>query len=216
MWPRLNFVDKPAPHIASIAIKILAKVLQAEFPEAAKELQEWTYVDDIGGSRPTTVEAKHVTSSIDEVLGKGQFQIKAWHSNKQEVDQANDEWFTDLLGHRWDKQEDTFSLQKDSVVRLRTCLTPLGKVCDPIGLVAPVTQILNWSARARECWIWLGRHHPRSNLAKMKGEQTNYVLTSYLQVWLKTEAYRGNWSTSSTWLCRWRRTGVWCYHFPLL
>ena len=44
-WLRLNFGDKPAPDIASNAIKILAKASQVEFPEAAKELEERTYVD---------------------------------------------------------------------------------------------------------------------------------------------------------------------------
>ena len=129
-WLRLNFGDKPAPDIASNAINTLAKASQREFPEAAKA-QERTYVDDIGGSRLTAAEGKHVTTTIDEVLGKGQFQIKAWHSNSQEVDQTSGERYTDLLGHKWDKQEHTFSLKKDSVVRKkedfteRSCLTLL-------------------------------------------------------------------------------------------
>ena len=109
-WLRLDFGDKPAPDIASNAINILAKASQLEFPEAAKELQERTYVDDIGGSRSTAAVAKHVTTTIDEVLGKGQFQIKAWHSNSPAVDQTSSERYTDLLGHKWDKQEDTFAL----------------------------------------------------------------------------------------------------------
>ena len=75
-WPRLNFGDKPAPDIASNAINIQAKVSQAEFPEAAKQLRERTYVDDIGGSRPTTVEAKHVTSSIDGYLEIDSFRLR--------------------------------------------------------------------------------------------------------------------------------------------
>ena len=77
-WLRLNCGDKPAPDIVSNAINTLAKASQREFPEAAKELQERTYVDDIGGFRPTAAEVKHVTTTVDEVLGKGQFQIKAW------------------------------------------------------------------------------------------------------------------------------------------
>ena len=116
-WLRLNFGDKPAPDIASNSINILAKALQLEFPEAAKELQERTYVDDIGRSRSTAPEAKHVTTTVEEVLGKGQFQIKAWHSNSPEVDQTSGERYTDLLGHKWDKQEDTFAVKKESVVR---------------------------------------------------------------------------------------------------
>ena len=99
-WLRLNFGDKPAPGIASNAMNTLAKASQLEFPEAAKELQERTYVDDIGGSRPTAGEAKHVTTTINKVLGKGQFQIKAWHSTSQEVDQTSGERYTDWLGHK--------------------------------------------------------------------------------------------------------------------
>ena len=44
-----------------------------EFQEAAKELLEHTYVDDIGGSKPTVDEAVQVTCGIDKILGKGQF-----------------------------------------------------------------------------------------------------------------------------------------------
>lgn len=145
-WLRLNFGDKPAPDIASNAIKILAKASQVEFPEAAKELEERTYVDDIRGSRPFTEELKHVTSTIDKVLAKGQFQIKVCHSNNPEVDQTSgDERFTDLLGHCWDKHEDTFCLRKDPVVKVyedftkRSCLALLAQVWDPNGLVARVT-----------------------------------------------------------------------------
>ena len=37
-WLRLNFSDKPAPDIATNAIDTLAKLSQAEFPEAAREV----------------------------------------------------------------------------------------------------------------------------------------------------------------------------------
>lgn len=127
-WLRLNFGYKPAPNIASNAINILAKVSQDEFPKAAKELQEQVYIDDISGSRPTTVEAKHVASIIDQVLGKGHFQIKAWHSNRLEVVQSSDVCSTDLLGHRWDKQGQGFGCETDEDFTKTICLTtPLPK-----------------------------------------------------------------------------------------
>jgi len=80
-WLRLNFGDKPAPDIATNAINTPAKLSQAEFPEAAKEVQEHVYVDDVGGSRETTEKVKQMTNGIDAILKKGHFQIKAWHSN---------------------------------------------------------------------------------------------------------------------------------------
>ncbi|KAK3696586.1 hypothetical protein QZH41_005861 [Actinostola sp. cb2023] len=144
-WLRLNFGDKPAPDIAANSINTLAKVSQTEFPEAAKELQEHAYVDDIGGSRPNVTEAKQITEDIDTILAKGQFQIKAWHSNSKEIDQSEGEQSTDLLGHKWDKQQDTFSFKKSEIVfqskdfSKRSCLALLTQLWDPIGLVSPVT-----------------------------------------------------------------------------
>ena len=85
----LSFGDKPAPDIATNAINTLAKLSQAEFPEAAKEVQDHVYIDDIGGSRETTAKAKQITNDIDTILKKGHLQIKAWHSNGTEIDQSN-------------------------------------------------------------------------------------------------------------------------------
>ena len=75
-WLRLNFGDKPAPDIATNAINTLAKLSKAEFPEAAEELRQHVYVDDIGGSRETVTKVKQIVSRIDAVLAKGNFQIK--------------------------------------------------------------------------------------------------------------------------------------------
>ena len=156
-WLRLNFSDKPAPDIATNAINVLAKASQVEFPEASKDLEKQKYVDDTGGSRPFTEEVKHITSTIGKMLAKGQFQVKACHSNSPEVDQTSgDERFTDLLGHRWDKHEDTFCLKKDSVVKVnedfakRGCVALVVQVWDPIGLVVPVTP--KFRIVLRELW----------------------------------------------------------------
>ncbi|XP_068716891.1 uncharacterized protein [Montipora capricornis] len=48
-WQGLNFGDKPAPDIS--CVNTLAKLAENEFPEAAKEIRENSYVDNIGGSK---------------------------------------------------------------------------------------------------------------------------------------------------------------------
>ena len=63
-WRRLNFGDKPAPDIASNAINYLAKVSQVEFPDAAQELQDHAYVDDIAGSKSNSTEAKNIIKEM--------------------------------------------------------------------------------------------------------------------------------------------------------
>lgn len=142
-WLRLNFGYKPAPDVATNAINTLAKLSNAEFPEAAGELRQHVYVDDIGGSRETVTKAKQIISHIDAVLAKGNFQIKTWHSNEAEIDQSNGERFTDLLGLSWHKQLDTFTFKKNDLGELdvltkRRCLGLVGQLWDPIGLVLPV------------------------------------------------------------------------------
>ncbi len=115
-WLRLSFGDKPAPDIASNSMKVLAKASQVEEPQAATELLQHVYVDDVGGSCSTVQEAKRVITGIDAILESGKFEIKTWHSNKKEIDQTQNERFTDLLGHKWDKELDKFTFKKEEVL----------------------------------------------------------------------------------------------------
>lgn len=154
-WLRLNLGNNPAPDIATNAINTLAKLSQAEFLEAAKEVQDHVYVDDIGGSRETTAKAKQITNDIDTILKKGHFQIKTWHSNETEIDRSNGERHTDLLGLRWDKQTDKFTLKKGELGQLdvpakRRCLGLVGQLWDPIGLVLSV--VIKFRINLQELW----------------------------------------------------------------
>ena len=155
-WLRLSFGDKPAPDIASNSIKVLAKASQVEEPEAATELLRHVYVDDVGGSCSTIQDAKRVTTGIDAILENGKFEIKAWHSNRKEIDQSQNERFTDLLGHKWDKELDKFTLKKAEVTRKfeaftkRSCLATLAQLWDPIGLISPVT--IKFRIDLQELW----------------------------------------------------------------
>ena len=155
-WLRLSFGNKPAPDIATNSINMLAKTSQDILPEAADELLHHAYVDDIAGSREQTSQAKQVTEDIDKILAKGCFQIKAWHSNVKDIDQSDEEETVDILGHRWNKTDDTFSFKKDEIVSIqdvltkRHCLSLLAKLWDPIGLVTPVT--IKFRIELQELW----------------------------------------------------------------
>ena len=141
----MSFGDKPAPDVASNSIKVLAKASQVDEPQAVTELVQHVYVDDVGGSCSTVQEAKRVITGIDAVLESGKFEIKTWHSNKKEIDQTQNERFTDLLGHKWDKELDKFTFKKSEVLcklgafTKRSCLAILAQLWDPIGLISPVT-----------------------------------------------------------------------------
>ena len=143
-WVRLNFGDKPAPDIASSSIHFLANMSKEEFQAAAEVLHKQSYVDDIGGSCKDSSSVKQITTEIDAILNKGQFNIKEWHSNHKKVDQSG-ERYTSFLGHKWDKEKDTMLFKKDKVVMAteniskRNCLACVAQLWDPIGLLASVT-----------------------------------------------------------------------------
>ena len=140
-WKRLNFGDKPAPNIAAGAIITLAKAAQDQYPEAAKESRTHVYVNDIGGSRENEDKSKQITSEIDTILSKGQFQIKQWHSNNKKIGQTDEE-HVDFLGHKWNKTRDTNTFKKTEIiaekpVTKRNCLPYLAQLWDPTGLETP-------------------------------------------------------------------------------
>ena len=155
-WLRLSFGDKPAPDIATKSIKVLAKAAQPQEPQAAAELLQHVYVDDVAGSRSTVEEVQQVTTAIDSILENGKFEIKTWHSNSTEIDQSEGEKVTDLLGHKWDKETDKFTFKREEIPELsetltkRNCLALLAKLWDPIGMIAPVT--IKFRIDLQELW----------------------------------------------------------------
>ena len=118
--------------------------IRDRYPEAAKELRTHVYVDDIGGSRENEDKSKQITSEIDAILNKGQFQIKQWHSNNKNVYQTDEE-HVDFLEHKWNKVRDSITFKKtetvaeEEPVTKRNFLAYLVQLWDPTGFVTPTT-----------------------------------------------------------------------------
>lgn len=93
---------------------------------------------------------------IRKIKSEVKFEIKTLHSNSKEIDQSEDERFTDLLGHRWDKEDDKFTFKKQKIVgqfetlMRRNCLALLAQLWDPTGLVLPVT--IKFRIDLQELW----------------------------------------------------------------
>ena len=54
----------------------MATISEEEFPNAAKELQEQAFVDDICGSKSTVEDDVQITNGIDRVLERDNSKIK--------------------------------------------------------------------------------------------------------------------------------------------
>jgi len=98
--------------ILQLQLKTLAKASEPQYSEGAKELCTHVYVDDIGGSRENEARCKKVTSEINAILATGQFEVKTWHSNNNNINQSDEER-TEFLGHKWNKVLDKICSRLD-------------------------------------------------------------------------------------------------------
>jgi hypothetical protein len=72
----LTFGDRPAPAMATTAMRKTASLKEDVKPRAAEAIVKNAYVDDICDSVSTKEEAKDLTLDIDEILESGGFHIK--------------------------------------------------------------------------------------------------------------------------------------------
>ena len=81
----VSFGDKPAGNIATVALRKTAELQKNEFPIAANEILNSTYVDD---NVKSAVEA---TSQIDKLVNYGELKMKYWvYSVEEERNDTQD------------------------------------------------------------------------------------------------------------------------------
>ena len=77
-----------------------------------------------------------------EILESGKFPVHKWESNINVLESEGMQNPTKILGHSWDKVEDTLEIHvpkfsEDQPVTKRGILSHLGSICDPLGIVSP-------------------------------------------------------------------------------
>ena len=145
-WSRVLFGDKPSPDLAGFAIRFLADLSKEEYPVGADKLKNNTYVDDVGYSTSTTLDANDTKQEVSSILKRGQFSVKCWNSNCLQVDENQIQRSVDFLGHLWDKRNDTIQLKQKETFNLDNfkftksfCLGLIARFWDLSGLLLPVT-----------------------------------------------------------------------------
>ena len=156
-WLRVLFGDKPSPDLATFALRFLADEKQSVCPLGSSILKDKTYVDDVSFSESDSDRAKLGISEVNTVLDSGHFRIKVWNSNDPEVDENSSNPNVDVLGHKWDKVNDVFSLKMSetdisgrSEFTKRTLLGDIAKIWDPFGYLLPVT--IKYRIKLQQVW----------------------------------------------------------------
>ncbi|XP_068214781.1 uncharacterized protein [Palaemon carinicauda] len=87
-WLRLPFGNKPAQDIAMMAVRTLADTFKEEEPIGAQLINCRMYMDDVIESFDKSELAIAAMDQVDQILEKGSFRIKEWHSNDPSVDRC--------------------------------------------------------------------------------------------------------------------------------
>jgi hypothetical protein len=169
----LTFVDRPAPAMATTAMRKTASLKEDVKPRAAEAIVKNAYIDDICDSVSTKEEAKDLTLDIDEILESGGFHIKRWISNAPiNGEESSDEQVIvgsrddteRVLGTVWIPKEDKLSYKiksgeeatnnqspdVPSKLTKRKILSKLAAIFDPFGVAAAI--VIKSKIALQELW----------------------------------------------------------------
>ena len=108
------FGDRPSGTIAMVALHTIADMNMKQYPEAARMIKENSYVDDLLQSVTNSSEALALASDVQNILAKGNFNIKHWVFSGDKNENASQNVLimktkrVKILGMFWETQDDNF------------------------------------------------------------------------------------------------------------
>lgn len=156
----VTYGTSAAPFQAVRSMVQLARDENINFPEASQVILEDCYMDDILTGAKTLAATKQLRADVEELMLKGQFPIRKWCSNNEEVLEGVPEEHRETLipieeccanetiktlGLLWNPRSDQFLFVKkferapeDVKITKRYILSQIAKLFDPLGLISPV------------------------------------------------------------------------------
>ena len=143
----LRFMQVPfgveaSPFVLGATLQNHLQQQGTEFEDTVRALKENTYVDNlmqIEGDQQQLVKFKKEST---EILENAKFPVHKWESNVGSLESENMPNPSKILGHIWNKEEDTLEFPakpfaEGQPVTKWTILSYLGAICDPLGIVSP-------------------------------------------------------------------------------
>ena len=111
-----------------------------EYEHTVESLKENTYVDNLMKTGSDVTELEDSKREATAILEDARFPVHKWESNIEELDNESNP--SKILGHKWDKRDDTFEIQaestdEDTPVTKRQILKELSSIYDPLGIISP-------------------------------------------------------------------------------
>ncbi len=154
---RVTFGVCASSFAANMAVKQNATDYAAEFPLAAKAVNESFYVDDGLVGADSVQEAKRLQGELQQLFSRGGFVLRKWNSSEPAVltdippdlcdsrsvqEISDSDGFTKTLGLGWNASSDQFRLTISQlpdldVVTKRTLVSDIAKTFDVLGWFSP-------------------------------------------------------------------------------
>ena len=141
-FARIPFGVEASPFLLGATLEYHYDQQSPELEETVTALRENTYVDNIMQTGNNIDKLEKFKKESEVVLESAKLPIHKWESNIATLEDENMPNPSKILGHVWDKREDTLEIQIPAVpetepVTKRSILSQLGKVYDPLGIISP-------------------------------------------------------------------------------
>ena len=141
-FARVSFGVEASPFLLGATLEYHYDQQSPELEETVTALRENTYVDNIMQTGNNIDKLEKFKKESEVVLESAKLPIHKWESNIGTLEDENMPNPSKILGHVWDKREDTLEIQVPAVpetepVTKRSILSQLGKVYDPLGIISP-------------------------------------------------------------------------------
>ena len=141
-FTRVPFGVEASPFMLGATLQYHCEQQPPELEETVEALRENTYVDNLMKIGSNIEELHNFKREASDILESAKFPIHKWESDVQELESEEMVNPSKILGHTWEKEQDTLevkikSLPDDQPVTKRKILSQLGSIYDPLGLISP-------------------------------------------------------------------------------
>ena len=138
-FTRVPFGVEASPFMLGATLQHHFNLQPEKYQKTIESLIQNTYVDYLMKTGSDIADLEDLKREATEILDDAKFPGHKWESNVEELDNESNP--SKILGHRWNKREDTLEIRaestKETPVTKRHILKELSSIYDPLGIISP-------------------------------------------------------------------------------